>query len=117
MTINRIDPGPRMSQAVVHGNTVYLAGQVADDASLPAEGQMEQVLANIDRLLKQAGTSKSKLLSATVYVADMAADFEAVNRVWDAWIDRTNPPARAAVQAQLANRSWLVEVVVIAALD
>lgn len=117
MTINRIDPGPRMSQAVVHGNTVYLAGQVADDASLPAEGQMEQVLASIDRLLKQAGTSKSKLLSATVYVTDMAGDFEAINRVWDAWIDRTNPPARAAVQAQLASKKWLVEVVAIAAKD
>lgn len=117
MSIQRIDPGPRMSQAVIHGNTVYLAGQVADDASLPAEGQMEQVLASIDRLLKQAGTNKSKLLSATVYVTDMAADFEAVNRVWDAWIDRTNPPARAAVQATLANKKWLVEVVCVAALD
>lgn len=117
MSIKRIDPGQRMSQAVIHGNTVYLAGQVADDASLPAEGQMEQVLASIDRLLKEAGTDKSKLLSATVYVTDMAADFDAVNRVWDAWIDRTNPPARAAVQAQLANKKWLVEVVVVAAKD
>ncbi|GAA0580553.1 RidA family protein [Caenispirillum bisanense] len=117
MSIKRISPGKRLSEAVVHGNTVYLAGQVADDASLPAEGQMEQVVANIDRLLKEVGSDKSKLLSATVYVADMAADFEAVNRVWDAWIDRTNPPARAAVQAPLARKEWLVEVVAIAALD
>ncbi|EKV32625.1 hypothetical protein C882_2704 [Caenispirillum salinarum AK4] len=115
MSIERIDPGPRMSQVVIHGDTVYLAGQVADDATLPAEGQMEQVLANIDRLLKKAGTDKSKLLSATVYVTDMAGDFESINKVWDAWIDRTNPPARAAVQAQLASKKWLVEVVAVAA--
>jgi enamine deaminase RidA (YjgF/YER057c/UK114 family) len=115
VSIERIDSGARMSQVVIHGDTVYLAGQVADDASLPAEGQMEQVLANVDRLLKAAGTDKSKLLSVTVYVTNMAADFAAVNKVWDAWIDRSNPPTRAAVQAELANKQWLVEVVVTAA--
>jgi enamine deaminase RidA (YjgF/YER057c/UK114 family) len=113
--IKRIESGPRMSQAVIHQGMVFLAGQVAEDAKQDAAGQTRQVLAAIDRLLAAAGTDKSRLLTATIFLADMA-DFTAMNSVWDAWVSPGNTPARATVEAQLARPGWLVEIVVTAAL-
>jgi enamine deaminase RidA (YjgF/YER057c/UK114 family) len=114
MSVTRMSPGPRMSAAVVHGNTVYLAGQVSGDADT-MKGQTEQVLKKIDGLLAAAGSSKSKLLSATIYITDMRL-FNDMNAVWDAWVDPQNTPARATVQAQLANPKFLVEISVVAAI-
>jgi enamine deaminase RidA (YjgF/YER057c/UK114 family) len=113
MTIQRIDPGPRMSQAVVHGDTVYLAGQVgAPGESVTA--QTEAVLAAIDSLLARAGSDKSKILSATIWLADMA-DFAEMNAVWDRWVDGRDPPARATGEAKLAGPDYKVEIIVVAA--
>jgi len=103
-----------MSQAVVHGNTVYLAGQVAGDDST-TKGQTKQVLGKIDALLASVGTSKSNLLSATVYLADMAT-YNEMNEAWDAWVDPANTPARATVEAKLASPKYLVEISIVAAL-
>ncbi|MCZ6558369.1 MAG: RidA family protein [SAR324 cluster bacterium] len=116
MSINRIEPGPRMSKAVQYGNTVYLAGQVADDPNLDMAGQTRQVLSTIDALLEKAGSSKSSLLSATIYVTDMR-NFQAMNEVWDAWVDPANTPARATVEAGLARYGLQVEIMVIAAVQ
>jgi enamine deaminase RidA (YjgF/YER057c/UK114 family) len=115
MSIRRLQPEGRLSGAVVHGNTVYLAGQVADDTSLDAEGQTADILRQIDALLDQAGTSKRYLLSVQIFIADMA-DFAGMNRAWDAWLDRSHKPARATVQVQLADPSWRVEITGTAAL-
>jgi len=104
-----------MSGAVVHGDTVYLAGQVARDGSTTAKAQTEQVLRQIDELLASTGSSKSKLLSATIYLADMAT-FDEMNAVWDAWVDPKNTPARATVQARLASPKYLVEISTVAAI-
>src|SRR6185503_16165867 len=113
MSITRHNAGPRMSGAVVHGDTVYLAGQVARDGSTSVKAQTEQVLRQIDELLRAAGTSKSKLLSATIYLASIAT-FNEMNAVWDAWVDPRNTPARATVEAKLAAPQYLVEIMVIA---
>ena len=115
MTIRRLQPEGRLSGAVVHGNTVYLAGQVADDTSLDAEGQTADILRQIDALLAEAGTSKAHLLSCQIFLANMA-DAPAMNRAWDAWLDRGNPPARATVEAKLVDPRWLVEITGIASL-
>lgn len=115
MSIERLKVGPRMSQAVVHGGTVYLAGQVAADApDASVRAQTTNILARIDALLDHAGTSKSKLLSATIWLSDIA-DFDEMNTVWDAWIDPQNPPARACVEAKLAAPKFAVEIGIIAA--
>ena len=116
MTITRHQPGKRMSQAVVHGSTVYLAGQVANDYAGSIEKQTGEVLAAIDALLAAAGTSKSKVLSCQV-VLNNIADFAAMNSVYDTWIDPANPPARACIEARLAHPSLKVEIIAIAALD
>ncbi len=115
MSIRRISPGPRFSGAVVHGDTVYVAGQTASDRSAGLRGQTEQVLQKIDGLLAVAGTDKSRLLSATVYLSDMRY-FDEMNAAWEAWVDKTNLPTRATVEARLAAPQILVEIVVIAAL-
>ena len=115
MSITRHEPGKRMSQAVVHGNTVYLAGQVATDYNGTIEKQTGEVLAAIDKLLAEAGTSKSKLLSVQV-VLNNIADFAAMNTVYDAWIDPANPPARACVEARLADPDLRVEMTAVAAI-
>ncbi|MGB5948333.1 MAG: RidA family protein [Parvibaculum sp.] len=115
MTIRRIGIGKRLSEAVVHGDRVYLAGQVAEDASQPIRGQAEQILGQIDALLAEAGTDKSKLLFAQIWLADMN-DFAAFNEVWDTWIDPANPPARACVQSPLVKPEWKAEVQVTAAI-
>jgi len=115
MSIKRFQTGPRMSQAVVHGNTVYLAGQVADTPVPSVADQTRQVLAKIDRLLKEAGTDKSRLLSANIWLADISR-FDEMNQVWDAWVAPGNTPARATVQSSLARPTNLVEIIVVAAL-
>lgn len=113
--IQRIDAGPRMSEASIHGGIVYLAGQIAETAGADAETQTREVLAAIDALLAQAGSDKSKILRAQIYLADIA-DFAAMNRAWDEWVVAGNAPARATVEARLANPGWKVEIVVTAAL-
>ena len=115
MTIERFDVGSRLSEMAVHNGTVYLAGQVPEDGSLDIEGQTQQVLAAIDRLLQRAGTDKTKILMAQIFLADLA-DFEGMNRVWDAWVPAGNAPPRATVQAKLARAGWRIEVVVTAAV-
>jgi enamine deaminase RidA (YjgF/YER057c/UK114 family) len=112
MSIQRIEPGARMSQAVVHGGTVYLAGQVGDGEGVAA--QTEDVLRQIEALLAKAGTAKENILSATIYLTDMAS-FGEMNRVWDAWVAPGHAPARATVEAKLAAPRYLVEIAVIAA--
>ena len=114
MPIERIKVGPRMSQAVIHGETVYLAGQVADDPNADVAGQTAQILAKIDGLLKDAGTDKSKLLFANVWLSDIST-FDQMNAVWDAWISPGNPPARACVEGKLARPHLKVEIMVVAA--
>jgi enamine deaminase RidA (YjgF/YER057c/UK114 family) len=115
MSIQRFETGPRMSQAVVHGDTVYLAGVVASNAKGESvTRQTEDVLSIIDGHLAKAGTDKSKLLSATIYITDMAT-FGEMNAVWDAWVSPGNTPARATVEAGLASPQYNVEIMVIAA--
>jgi enamine deaminase RidA (YjgF/YER057c/UK114 family) len=115
MDITRHQVGPRMSQAVVHGNTVYLAGQVASDPTADVKGQTEQVLKKIDGLLAAVGSHKSKLLSAQIFLANMST-FNEMNAVWDAWVDPANTPGRATVEARLARPGLQVEICVVAAV-
>ncbi len=115
MTIERVEPGKRMSQAVAYGETVYLAGQVAaDTVGTGVTAQTQQILGQIDRLLNATGSDKERILSATVYLADIAT-FAEMNAAWDAWVSTENPPARATVEARLAGPEYLVEIVVVAA--
>jgi enamine deaminase RidA (YjgF/YER057c/UK114 family) len=115
MTIQRFDTGPRMSQVVVHGDTVYLAGVVAKTtAGESVTKQTQEVLSIIDSHLKKAGSSKSKLLTATIYLTDMK-NFPEMNAVWDAWVSAGNTPARATVEAGLAAPQYSVEIMVTAA--
>lgn len=111
--ITRLQPDNRMSQAVIHGSTVYLAGQVGEPGD-DVTAQTRTALAEIDALLAEAGSDKSRILSATIWLADIA-DFGAMNAVWDAWVDPANPPARATSEAKLATPDYLVEVIVVAA--
>jgi enamine deaminase RidA (YjgF/YER057c/UK114 family) len=115
MTITRQNAGPRMSQAVIHNGTVYLAGQVSAEPPASTKGQTEQVLKKIDAALAAAGTSKSNLLSATIYLSNIA-NFDEMNAAWDAWVQPGNTPARATVETRLANPKCLVEISVIAAI-
>lgn len=116
MTIKRIEPGPRMSQAVVHGDVAYLAGQVAQEArGQSVTDQTRAILARIDVLLAQAGSDKTKLLSASIWLADMTT-FGEMNAVWDGWVAPQNAPARATVEAKLAAPDFLVEIAVVAAI-
>ncbi len=115
MSIERKQVGARMSQIVCHGDTVYLAGQVAQDAAgEPAGAQMANILERIDGLLAEAGSDKSKLLSATIWLADIR-DFDAINEKWDAWMPEGEAPARACVETKLAFTKYSVEVGIIAA--
>jgi enamine deaminase RidA (YjgF/YER057c/UK114 family) len=114
MSIKRFKVGQRMSQAVSYGETVYLAGQVADDPSQDVAGQTKQILSKIDGLLAEAGTDKSKVLSATIWITDMRT-FDDMNKVWDGWVSPGNTPARATVEAKLARANILVEIGIIAA--
>lgn len=114
MAIKRYNPTKMYSTAVEHNNTVYVAGQVADDTAQDVRGQTTQVLAKIDAILAQAGTNKSSLLSANVWLADLR-NYDQMNECWFAWIDKNNLPARATVEAKLAQPSMLVEIAVICA--
>jgi enamine deaminase RidA (YjgF/YER057c/UK114 family) len=115
MTITRLHSGPRMSQAVIHGDTIYIAGQVADEAKGKSVGeQTRDVLAVIDRLLGEAGSDKTKILSATVYLADIAT-FAEMNAAWEAWVPTGHAPARATVEAKLAASAYAVEIACVAA--
>jgi enamine deaminase RidA (YjgF/YER057c/UK114 family) len=113
MKVTRISPGPRMSRAVVHGDTVYLSGHVSADRSLGVRGQTRAILERIDHVLAEAGSDKSKLLSVQVWLADIGT-FEEMNEVYDAWVDGAHPPTRAAVEARLASPDYLVEIAAIA---
>jgi enamine deaminase RidA (YjgF/YER057c/UK114 family) len=112
--IQRFHVGKRLSDMVVHGDTIYLAGQIADDTTLPVKGQTQEVLAMIDRLLGEAGSDKTRILTAQIFLADMA-DFGAMNEAWDAWVPAGHTPARATVEARLAGPAHKVEIVVVAA--
>jgi enamine deaminase RidA (YjgF/YER057c/UK114 family) len=116
--IRRIDitqpPGPRMSRCVVHGNTVYLCGLTAADTTQDVKGQTRQILERIDSYLQQAGTGKANLLTANLWIKDMAL-FADMNSVWNAWVDPQNPPARACVRADMARPEVLIEIMVTAA--
>lgn len=114
--IQRIEPGPRMSEACIHGGVVYLAGQVPEAAGADIETQTREVLAAIDALLAQAGSDKTRILRAQIFLADIA-DFAGMNRAWDAWVTTGQAPARATVEARLADPAWKVEIVVTAALQ
>jgi enamine deaminase RidA (YjgF/YER057c/UK114 family) len=104
-----------MSQAVVHGQTVYLAGQVADDPKADVATQTRQVLASIDRLLAASGTDKTQILRANIFLKNIG-HFADMNRVWDAWVPPGNAPARATVESALATPEYQVEIVITAAL-
>ena len=115
MTIQRFDTGPRMSQVVVHGDTIYLAGVVANAAAgKSVTEQTKEVLSIIDGHLAKAGSDKSKLLTATIYLPDMGT-FAQMNAEWDSWVSPGNTPARATVEARLASPKYGVEIMVIAA--
>ena len=113
--ITRVNVGKRLSDMAVHNGVAYLAGQVADDTTQDITGQTTQILAVIDKLLATAGSDKTKILMAQIFITDLS-DFAAMNRVWDAWVVPGHTPPRATVQAQLANPDWKIEVVVTAAL-
>jgi enamine deaminase RidA (YjgF/YER057c/UK114 family) len=111
--ITRLESGARMSEAVIHGDTIYLAGQVGEPGD-DIVAQTTTVLSEIDTLLAAAGSDKSKILMATIWLADIA-DFAAMNSVWDVWVDKANPPARATSEAKLAAPGYRVEIVIVAA--
>ncbi|WP_339109891.1 RidA family protein [Thioclava sp. GXIMD4216] len=110
--ITRLEPGPRMSEAVIYNGLVWLAGQVGEGATVAA--QTADMLARVETLLGQSGSSKSRILSAQIWLADMA-DFADMNAVWDAWIDPEHPPARACGEARLATEEYRVEILILAA--
>ena len=112
--IRRIDPGPRMSEASVHGDRIYCSGMIPEDTSQDIAGQVRQTLGEIDSLLAKGGSDKTKILTATIWLADIA-DFAAMNAVWDAWVVSGQTPARATVQARLNDPRMKVEIMVVAA--
>lgn len=114
MSIERLDTGTRMSQAVIHGDTIYLAGQVGDPGDTAGE-QTEQALQRVDELLARCGSSREHLLQVTIWVASMAAHFDEVNAVWDAWVPEGAAPVRAAGEAKLALPELKVEIIAVAA--
>lgn len=115
MSIQRHNVGKRLSGIVVHNGTAYLAGEVPDDTSKDITAQTEQVLAKIDKLLAQVGSDKTKILSAQIFIADMS-EFAGMNAAWDKWVAPGHTPARATIEAKLANPAYKVEIMCIAAL-
>ena len=113
--LRRFHVGDRLSEMTIHNGTVYLAGQVADDASQDIRGQTTQVLAAIDKLLAEAGTDKAHILMCQIFIKDLA-DFPTMNEVWEDWVAPGDAPPRATVQANLARPQWKIEMVVTAAL-
>ena len=114
MKIERLSPGAHYSRVVIHGDIVYLAGTTARDASQDVKGQTKQVLETIDALIASAGTDKSKLLTANVWLRDIG-EWSKMNEIWDAWLAPGNAPTRATVEAKLAEPGLLVEIMVTAA--
>jgi enamine deaminase RidA (YjgF/YER057c/UK114 family) len=115
MSIKRLHTGPRMSQVVIHGDTVYLAGQVADKAAGGSVAdQTKEILDKIDSLLAEAGSDKTKILRTTIWLADIGT-FAEMNSVWDAWVPQGHTPARACVESKLAAPQFTVEIGIIAA--
>lgn len=114
MSIKRHEPTPILSNAVEHGNTVYLAGIVADDPTADVKGQTQQILKRIDALLATCGTDKSKLISAQIWLTDIG-NRAAMNEIWSGWVDPANLPVRACVESALADPRLLVEIMVVAA--
>ena len=115
-SIKRVNVEKRLSDMAVYNGVAYLAGQVPDDASLDMAGQTRQVLATIDRLLAEAGTDKTKILMAQIFVANIK-EFDGMNQAWDAWVAAGHAPPRATVEARLANPDYKVEIVVTAAVN
>jgi len=115
VSIRRIQPGKRLSQAVASGGLVYTAGIVADDPVPDAKRQAEQILAQIDRLLAEAGSDKSRILTATIWLSDMR-HYDALNAAWDAWLAPDAKPARACVEAKLAFPQYWVEIQIVSAV-
>jgi enamine deaminase RidA (YjgF/YER057c/UK114 family) len=113
--LHRFHVGDRLSEMAVHNGTVYLAGQVPDDATQDIRGQTTQVLAMVDRLLAEAGTDRARILMAQIFLADLA-DYDGMNAVWDDWVPPGDAPPRATVQARLAKPDWKIEIVVTAAI-
>ncbi len=113
--IQRFETGPRMSEMAIHNGTVYLAGQIAEDAGADIRGQTRQVLDAIDALLAQAGSDKGRILHAQIFLTDLG-NFAAMNEVWEAWVVPGQTPTRATVQAALAKPEWKIEIVVTAAI-
>jgi len=113
--IQRFDTGPRMSKIVTHNGVAYLSGQVPGDTTADIAGQTGQVLQTIDNLLKQVGTDKSHILRADIFLTDMA-DFAGMNAAWEAWVPQGATPARATIQAALANPAYKIEIAIIAAI-
>ena len=112
--ITRLHSNARMSQAVIHNDVVYLSGQVGEPGTSVTE-QTRSILASIEGLLAEAGSAKSKILSATIWLADIG-DFAEMNAVWEGWIDPANPPARATSEAKLAAPKYKVEFIITAAI-
>jgi len=116
MEIKRLHVGARLSEAAIHNGVVYLAGQIAEDVTQNIDGQTREVLAHVDRLLAEAGSSKARILMCQIFLADIK-DIAAMNAIWDEWVPAGHTPPRATVQAMLARPELLVEVVVTAALN
>ncbi|UVE17690.1 RidA family protein [Pseudomonas sp. LS44] len=117
MAIQRLRTESRYSEIVIHRGTVYLAGQLADDLSGDVRQQTRETLASIDKLLAEAGSDKSRILSATIYLKDISADYAGLNAEWDAWLTPGTAPARACVEANMYAPAVLVEISIVAALD
>jgi enamine deaminase RidA (YjgF/YER057c/UK114 family) len=113
--VRRIDPGPRLSEASIRGDRMYLSGMIPEDTSLDITGQVKQALAEIDALLARGGSDKTKILSAVIWLREIA-DFAAMNAVWDAWVVPGQAPARATVQARLNDPDMKVEIMVVSAI-
>ncbi len=116
MSVQRLHIESRYSEIVIHNGTVYLAGQLADDLNGDIVQQTQETLASTDRLLAEAGSDKSKILSVTIYLKDMERDYAGLNQVWDAWVAPGAAPARACVEAKMYKPEVLVEMMIVAAL-
>jgi enamine deaminase RidA (YjgF/YER057c/UK114 family) len=114
MSVERLHVGARLSQVVIHGNTVYTAGIVADDPNADVGGQTGQILDKIDKHLKEAGTDKSRILMATIWLSEIV-HYDEMNAVWDMWVPKGQAPARACVESRLAKPEFKVEIRVVAA--
>jgi enamine deaminase RidA (YjgF/YER057c/UK114 family) len=114
VTIYRHLPSARLSEAVVAQGLIFLAGQVAENPDADATAQTVNILGQIDKLLAELGSDKTRIVDATIFLSDLA-DFDAMNQAWDAWVPAGQAPARATVQAKLAKPGWKVEIKLIAA--